>query len=516
MQHMENILKHIWPKVRERHLYPELPVPQLAEGKDRVGLEMKGKKIFLSTAFIYEMSHLMDPRLVIEGLLDHAVSHYAYCPWDFSTHLMLYKEAKSVIQEKSIARKAADCFMDVVADTHCVSRIKTPLPVMYRYLQRGRLDEAVCALYQKIWGLDLGADKFEAIATRLSRIPYLDRNQWPDSIRRFASVIRVLLEEEEMDEDMEGPSPMGNHELGRYSPQEIEKGLKDLALNSATPAEFNAVFQDMQKEISNALGKNCHDMGLGKGDGFNADSLYYMKLAQNYALPVRKRPLEKSGSLYPHHHVSWEVGKPFYDIDPWKSFGKLMPGLSKSWQRVEGEMYGHEYGIPDCMVIIDSSGSMADPRKEISQAVLGAACAVDAYLRNGARVAVYNFSDAAAGDELILPYTQSRTMIYEALCRYFGGGTQLLVKNIQAIQTDPLPDIFLTTDMQITNLTILVQYFNECKNRITAVHIGKNRCTDGFQQSMAMQQNVRIYGVENLQDIPRIVLGSVRGYLYTN
>ena len=70
--------------------------------------------------------------------------------------------------------------------------------------------------------------------------------------------------------------------------------------------------------------------------------------------------------------------------------------------------------------------------------------------------------------------------------------------------------------MQITNLTILVQYFNECKNCITAVHIGKNRYTDEFQQSMAMQQNVRIYGVENRQDIPGIVLGSVREYLYTN
>ena len=67
-------------------------------------------------------------------------------------------------------------------------------------------------------------------------------------------------------------------------------------------------------------------MGLGKGDSIDADILYYMKLAQNYALPIRKRLMEKSGSLYPHHHIPWEAGKPFNDIDPWKSFGKMMPG----------------------------------------------------------------------------------------------------------------------------------------------------------------------------------------------
>jgi len=516
MQNLDDILKHIWPKVRERHLYPELPAPQMSEGIDRVGLEMKGKKISLSSAFVNDLALRLNPQLILEGLLDHAISHYIYCPWDFSTHLMLYTEAKSVIQDKSMAKKAADTFMDVVADTHCVSRKETPLPDIYRRIHKGRLDEAVCALYQKIWGLDLGAEKFEDIAAKLSRIPYLDRSRWPDSIRRFTSVIQELLEEEGSDGETEIPSSMGNHELGQYSPQEIEDGLKNLASGAATPAEFKAILQDIQEDISKAPGKKAQEMGLGKGDSIDADILYYMKLAQNYALPIRKRLMEKSGSLYPHHHIPWEAGKPFNDIDPWKSFGKIMPGLTKSWQRVEGEMYGQDYGTPDCIVIIDSSGSMVAPQENISHAVLGAACAAEAYLRNGARVAVYNFSDAGAGDEHILPHTRNRRKIYGALCRYFGGGTQLFVKTIQTFQTDRQPDIFLITDMQITNLENLVRYFNECKNRITAVLIGKNKHIKAFRQSMALHQNVQIYGVENLQDIPGIVLGKIREYLYAN
>jgi hypothetical protein len=513
MQHLYDMLNSIWPKVRARHFYPELPQPRLVEGKERVALEMKGKKISLSTAFVKEMSRFLDPQLILEGLLDHAVSHHTYCPWDFSTHLMLYKEAKSVIQDKHVAKKVTDCFMDVVADTHCVSRKKTPLPKLYRHLHRSRIDEVICALYQKIWGLDLAADEFEKIISQLSRIPYLDRSLWSDSIRRFAALIQELLDEEQTDEEMQNAGSMGEHNLGQYSPQEIEQGLKKLASEAATPGEFNSIFQDIQDDLPNTLGKKDQGAGLGKGDGFEADMLYYMHLAQNYTLPIRKRPMQKSGSLYPHHYVPWEAGKPFDDIAPWKSFGKIMPGLTKSWQRLEGEIYGQEYGTPDCMVIIDSSASMVDPHKQISYAVLGAACTADAYLRNRARVAVYNFSDA--GDELILPYTRNRKKIYGALCRYFGGGTQLFVKNIRAIQTEHLPDIFLITDMQITNLEILLHYLSECHNRITAVHIGKNKHTNAFREKMALQHNVHIHGVENLQDIPGIVLGCVQEFLYS-
>jgi hypothetical protein len=514
MQQLDDMLRQIWPLVKERHFYPELPAPRISKGEERVGLEMKGKRIWLSALFVNQMAHRLNPRCVLEGLLDHAVSHYIYCPWDFSTHLMLYKEAKSVIPDKKMAQKAADCFMDVVADTYCVSRKKTPLPDIYHHIPKRRLDEAICALYQKIWGLDMGIQGFEALATKLSSIPYLDRSQWSESIRRFALLIRELLEEEDSDGHGEKSSNMGNHDLSQYPPQEIEKGLKNLASEAKTPVEFKSILQDIQDDLAKARDKQGQAMGLGKGSRVEANILYYMKLAQNYALPVRKRPMAKSGSLYPHHHVPWEAGKPFIDIDPWKSYGKLMPGLTKSWQRVEGEIYGHDYDTPDCIVVIDSSGSMVEPHNRTSHAVLGAACAADAYLRNGASVAVYNFSDASAGDELILPYTSSRMKIYGALCHYFGGGTRLFIRSIKTLQTDRLPDIFLITDMQITNLENLVGYLNGCKNRITAVLIGENKHIQAFRKSMALHQNVQIYGVENLEDIPGIVLGKIREYLY--
>jgi uncharacterized protein with von Willebrand factor type A (vWA) domain len=224
--------------------------------------------------------------------------------------------------------------------------------------------------------------------------------------------------------------------------------------------------------------------------------------------------MEKSGSLYPHHHVSWEVGSPYRDIDPWTSFGKIMPGITQTWQRLEGEVAGKEEGTPDCIVVIDSSGSMTEPRRHLSHAVLGAACAGDAYLRNGAEVAVYNFSDAHAGGARILRYSRDRKKIYRALCHYFGGGTQLRLEHIESLQMEKAPDIFLITDMQITNLEAVIGYFNECENRVTAVHIGDNKRVRSFSQSMSTRGNVSIYPVKQKEDIPRIVLGKVRDYLY--
>ncbi|MGD9034637.1 MAG: hypothetical protein PVH02_18355, partial [Desulfobacteraceae bacterium] len=123
---LENLIKTIWPKVKKRHLFPELPGPRCTEGEARVGLDIKAKEISISRAFVEKMSAVLNPEQVVEALLDHAVSHYRFCPWNLSSHLKLYKEAKRVLSDKRMARRATDAFMDVVANTHCVSQMDTP------------------------------------------------------------------------------------------------------------------------------------------------------------------------------------------------------------------------------------------------------------------------------------------------------------------------------------------------------------------------------------------------------
>jgi hypothetical protein len=125
----------------------------------------------------------------------------------------------------------------------------------------------------------------------------------------------------------------------------------------------------------------------------------------------------------------WEAGSRYRCLD---EFRDNSPGISQTWQRKEGETHGVEDGTPDFLILIDSSGSMANPCDELSYAVLGAGCAADAYLRRHRQVAVYNFSDATQGGLERLDFTEDRDAIYRTLCRHFGGGTELALEDFQS------------------------------------------------------------------------------------
>src|SRR5512137_55961 len=101
---LQSIIEEIWPRLKKKHLYPEIPIPKVREapkqereesGKDEdVGLEMKQKQLTINGAFVLQMKDKMPEKRVIEALLDHGVTHYTFCPWDFHTHLRLYAAAK--------------------------------------------------------------------------------------------------------------------------------------------------------------------------------------------------------------------------------------------------------------------------------------------------------------------------------------------------------------------------------------------------------------------------------------
>lgn len=509
---LRQMLESLWPRVRRRHLFPQLPPPRLERSQSRVAMEIREKQIVLNLDFALEMSRKLPGETVLTALLDHAVSHYTCCPWDMATHLRLYSQAKEVLGDADLSRLATDLFMDVVAETHSVKERRSPLPQLHLRSPRNSLDELLCSLYEKIWGFDLDAGRHQDTVRRLATIPYLDRGRWPGSLTRFIRGIKPFLEETQP-QSPEKNTGMGSHGFRQYEPEEMEQALRDFAREADSPEKFVEVYEDIQQELESSTRQGREGMGYGKGEPVDANRLYYMKLAENYALPLRKIPLRSSGHLHPHSHRPWEIGQPVQDVDPWSSFGKYLPGVTQLWQRRSGEVYGKEEKTPDCLVLIDSSGSMVDPRTHLSYAVLGGGCAADAYLRHGAQVAVYNFSDAPAGGREFLPFSRSRCLIYRVICRYFGGGTALNLEEITTVSRESMADIFLITDMQITNLDQAIARLSRLENRVTAVHVGKKNSALRFVKAAARSENISVFGVEKTSDIPRIVLGSVRSYL---
>ena len=508
----QQLIADLWPEVRRKHLWPELPMPQMGAIEAPVAMQMHEKQIILNTATCEALAESMPAPAVIEALLDHGVSHYTRCPWDLATHLQLYATAKAELGRKSLARLATDSFIDVVANTACVKEVPTPLPEVYRHLDGGALQGALTALYTQIWGVELHGSADPALIRRLARIPYLDRQQWTHSLRRFVRLMRPLLEEEGKGRRPEPPA-LGHHSVESYSQAEVTLGLQAFAQQVQDIQQFCDVVQDFADELA-ALGYG-KAAGSGQGPRVDAEVLYYMQLAQGYHLPVRGVPMERSGVLEPYSHTPWEASQPVNDIDIWTSFGKLLPGLSQMWKRRQGVVFGQREGTPDCLIGLDSSGSMPNPRQQLSEAVLGAACAAEAYLRHEARVAVYNFSDALMGGKTVLPFTTDRQAIYEALCVYHGGGTSLRPRDLEELRrTEPrsTPDLLLITDMQLTNLEDVMTYLAGVEGRITVIHIGENSATDRFRAATQHHPRLQIFTVLARQDIPQIVLGQVRRY----
>jgi hypothetical protein len=531
---IQAIIEEIWPRLKRKHLYPEIPMPKAeefanaaqadAEENEGVGLEMKQKQITVNSSFLSQMEGKMSVERMIEALLDHGITHYTFCPWDFHTHLMLYAEAKKVMGDKELAKQAANYFIDVIADTHCVKKRFTEIPELHRYLKKGVVEEVIASLYERIWGIDLGIPHsagggkgHEEVVRRLTRIPYLDRSRWPESIQKFARSLKPLLTIEQKEKETKGgkgnSNPQGEHDLSHYSFEEIDQGLRDYAKKTMALAEFREVVDDFSDDLKEAGYGMEGGMGRGRGAPIDADVLFYMKLAENYSIPLKKVPLEEKGTLHPHSHSPWEVGSPFQDVDVWTSFGKILPGVTQIWKKKEGKGRGKIEGTPDCLIAIDSSGSMINPRKSLSYAVLGAACAANAYLRNDSKVGVYNFSDAPMGGKDILHYTNRKEEIYRVLCKYFGGGTALDLEDLTPLlQGRKNLDLFVITDMKITNLEALIGFFGQIQNRITAVHIGENPYAARFEKAVEKRRNITIFTVRRKEDIPHIVLGRIGEY----
>ena len=64
-QRLQTIIEEIWPRLKKKHFYPELPVPRVgeivdasqgpAEQNEGVGLEMKQKQMTINSTFVSQM-----------------------------------------------------------------------------------------------------------------------------------------------------------------------------------------------------------------------------------------------------------------------------------------------------------------------------------------------------------------------------------------------------------------------------------------------------------------------------
>ncbi len=516
----KNLLLKIWKDVKERFLFPESPDPEFTELPSPFpAMVIHNRRILINQKFILKYSSRLPLSNLLEGILTHGLAHHAVCPWDLKTHIQLFSEALKITQDAGHARFVTDLFLDTVVDSYCISRGWEKIITILDSIAGGLLHQKILfQLYQSIWGpeeLTTESVLDPATIEYLAEIDYLERTSWTKSIRKMARALRNHLPR--ILKGCNLPVPlMGFHDLLSYNSHELMTSLEALAQEIEDPQYFNEMFSSIKSAYGKLTdGNPSGRMGRSLGHETKASPLFYMALAEKYRMRVRKMEIKKDGALYPFSHEQWSVSDPFYDIDIWNSLGRILPPITVKWKKIEGEVHVTQEKVPDCMIMIDSSGSMPDPSKKLSYAVLGASCAADAYLREGASVSVYNFSDAPAGNRKLIIESRNRIEIYEALCTYFGGGTAIEINLLAKLLTDKHLDIFLITDMEITNLENLVRLFKGLRNvRVTAVYIGEKKGVEWFQKAARGLTNVSIYGIEKPKDIMKIVLGQIDKYIH--
>ena len=520
-ENFQELLQKIWKQARKRFHFPELPRPEIVDlSLPWPAMSIKERRVLVNRNFLHKYSCEIPAVELLDAILTHGLAHHSVCPWDLKTHISLFYESLKITGSSALARFVTDIFLDAVVDYYCIQHGWTKIvPVMEKTASvNSHHTSILLELYRYAWGITVQNVPCPlALSTieYLADIDYLDRTNWARNIRKVARALRAHGLNLTASSGCFAPL-MGYHDIRGVTDQEFSDTFCELAREIGDPQAFNDVFSSVSEAYGKMPGGDSKGkMGHGLGREIKANAFFYMSLAEKYRMRIRKMKVKKDGALYPYSHVQWSISDSFYDIDVWNSMGKILPPLTVKWKKKEGEIYSSRESIPDCMILIDSSGSMPKPSKVLSYAVLGACCAADAYLREGASVSVYNFSDAPAGNKKLLLDSRNRMEIYEAICTYFGGGTAIEIPLLTEILTQKHLDIFLITDMEITNLEHLIKLFAKLENiRVTAVHIGEKKGVERFQKAAAAMDHVSVYGIEKPQDIMNIVLGQLKEYIH--
>ena len=501
---LETILSDSWKKVNLEFGFVPFR-PEISKGMMSY-IDMNTKKVYIGDEFLKKTSEggAPDGKVVYAACM-HEAGHYMYHPYDLTTilteldALKLYDKGKLGGPRASLIRLIYD---DIVNETSIIINHKDHnLDRMYRAVgsldsghsakkTRGGVISLMQAYYSEISGLDFGVKRTHLSVDmknrldQLKKIDFLNRAKNTDNIRAFARIVRDL----PLNTDCRGKPING------FSEQEVQKAMQDLA-QQCSPEEY----QELRKFMKDA---GCGDK-LTRGE--NADLVeYYKGLASKYPIRILGRAMSSAESAYPSELKEWEINSPISRINPYRSFGRIIPGLTKQWVEGTYDTYNRIISIPNSIIIIDSSQSMQDPRSMKSNAVVGAFSIARAYMLNGAKVDVINFSIRAD----VTPY-KSELETYRSLVTYNNEGTKPPVDALDGLLIDQIKDITVITDgfegAACGDIDAFMHKLDSIaeQRRVSFVYI------DGTPGAFSGHDKIRFHYVSKVEDIANIVLGDL-------
>ncbi len=533
-----------WEDVRKGFYYPQLPKPRIADTTPNATISMESLQTEVNPAFIQDLtSYGISESEALNEVLTHEVMHFMKYPGSALNVLRLQKVAMEYVD----AAKASDfrtAYTEAQTNIAMVKDKKHPatIPISKGLVNDGAVPSPygnlMWGLYEEVWNENLGTrlnrDE-KALIKNLKGIDYLNKEDELSNFREFSQALKDYKPQQPKKrwwnkKDGKGGEQAGCQDTGikMFTPNQIREGIKKFAQECDNPSEFETVVREVLKGRQKGQltpiphGTPGIHPGTDKGITILADN-FYSALAEKYSIPIRKKPLQKNGSLYPDSHTSFSIGDTLQDLDPFSSPG-ILPGVTKKWVRKEGEVATNYESVPNSMLIVDNSPSMfmrggdqraVSPAVRVYQHIVGATAISNSYLANNAKVAVYSFGS----NDHFTPFKTAKEEIHRELRRYSSsGGTTFNRQFLESMlrQTDHPFDTSVISDMAISNLdTFISSVLNIPKtHRIHLLYTNAAGEAAGYVTKLRDQfgstENIAILPLIVEADIRKIILGELK------
>lgn len=406
---------------------------------------------------------------ILEGVMVHEIGHYMDFPNNLANCLLVYKMTKDFCSEEEKENKGfqshvLQTYADMVNDVCSVLKpgrrdhildIREALQIIdsskLRLLMLGYLR------YQAGQDTKLGPD-MQKNFDKMREIDFVSAKDDPEAMRigiyTWMQIVRSFPPEKQKGND--GKCGQGNGQgegaegNGSGMPSDISiemiknasRGQIDEALRQITKKLTKGEYKRLKETIDNLRKDGSVErtdpppkaitIGTSSGElAVDRETVdYYRDLAKNYPLVIVKKPMatesmKKSFGSTEKFRMSSDPNL----ILSSSSADKIFPGLTRKVKIIERPRTVVDYDTPHALIVIDSSGSMADPKQFKSSMVLAAVCAASSYHALGSKVGVINFS----GDSFYLPYSRDLEHILAAVVAYQGGGTYVDVELLRTM-----------------------------------------------------------------------------------
>ncbi len=552
-QRLIKLARKGWNRALEEYYYPPLDEPNFIfdythqEGfyinpGDRWRITMN----LVNTPMLYDDDDYVDLYYI---LALHEISHYQIIPYDGYINAKLLRAAMQYVNQK-LAPIVVNIFADLVIDK--ILHLKHPdvmaweLQHTYTRLKNrmelSRFSKLLFALYEKVLGIkifeefpeDVDKTLVERIVNIVNR-DFYDESKWEEKVQRIAYYLNNIIKDT-FTLIGRGTQCRGNNSK-RKAPGKGENyveipidvlELMDNPLENRNADKLNQDNEDEMRQKSEEFAKDCNYSEFGAParqagilvDG-SALATWYRGKAKN--LIEIKIFEKKPGGSIPIFPEVWRIGDPIEELDVVQTLLNspiIIPNITtRKWAYAEGPGHLEEQGIPDLLIVLDSSGSMGwnytatseGSRGPYHTALVAAFASLHYAAKKGVKFSVINFSDRAD----VCHWTTNYRDAEKKLLRYQGGGTELPIKAIEkeCKKAERKALVFIITDFGIYNWAGTKKTMLDLARRghkLVGFFIGSNKVPkDKFKDLL---DKVTFYPIQHEKDLINLVIQEIKKY----